>query len=407
MRYRQTHDTNHTLDTPFGEVEVQFSADMADYDGALAHREGDHLVVAYLSHDNDPSMHPLDDCDGMGKIIGRGKYETRNHDESELFEALGLDRSGDPNYELVADEVNAAWKEYIESVSPDTWYDFIETLYGNVDMGERINLINKWRDELMEVDAFYEGNVCYCVMEAEKYVTDRDASSEDCRRAAAHLDFDVEKTTETLWRKAYDEGRIGNPDAVILDVYDHSGIAWSISGGGTQCRWDTSRGAGIWIPDACAKDEIERRAPVYATAYIRQTQWLKGKGQQYQLVDTASKNSIAMSDDWGDLWKMAQKYAEAAGDLTPAQLATGRAAAALELAQQALDEYNAWLSGDVYGVIVEKFDLVSEEDDEPVWEQHDDESCWGYVGSDYAKEAMTAEFEAAVKHLQNTNVALG
>ena len=71
---------------------------------------GGFAVVTYLSHDSD-CEHPLESCDGAGYIVGRGKYSTRNHDESEMFEALGLDSRGD--LDMDADPVsNRARRQY-------------------------------------------------------------------------------------------------------------------------------------------------------------------------------------------------------------------------------------------------------------------------------------------------------
>lgn len=397
MRYtRVTRHAAHMLHLDDGsECELDYEPCMTDYGGTLAQRVDDKLVVAYLTYDHDTS-NPLDDCDGMGRVIGRGKYQTRNHSESDLFEALGLDRYGDPDHSLVEELVDQAWKAYIEGLPDEVWESFINELGCPAEDEYRREYINKWRDELSTTDAYRQGSAAYAVMRANDYISWHvNPNNDQCRAAADLLDFDVEKKTEELYRKAIEEGRIGDRDAVMLDVYDHSGLHWSISGGGMQCRWDTSTGAGVWLPDDEARSEIDRRAPVYATTYIRQTPVrLHGGGNRYQLVDTQENHSIALSDDWSDLWKMAEKYAEAAGDLTPTQLAIGRRCAAEELAQQALDEYNAWLSGDCYGCVVQVFDKVSEDDGVPVWEDDPSEqdACWGYVGSDYAKETLMSEF---------------
>lgn len=67
-----------------------------------------------------------------------------------------------------------------------------------------------------------------------------------------HAKGDHEEGLAALGRDRY-----GNPDpditpdrdAVLLDCYDHGGQMWSVSGGGMQDRWDTARGAGVWVPD--------------------------------------------------------------------------------------------------------------------------------------------------------------
>ena len=48
-----------------------------------------------------------------------------------------------------------------------------------------------------------------------------------------------------------------HPDAVKIDKYEHSGIAYSVSGEGMQCQWDTSSGWTVWYPDNCLIEELK------------------------------------------------------------------------------------------------------------------------------------------------------
>jgi hypothetical protein len=49
-----------------------------------------------------------------------------------------------------------------------------------------------------------------------------------------------------------------NSLAVRIDKYDHSGISYSVSGEGMQCRWDTSSAWAVWNPNECALEDIKR-----------------------------------------------------------------------------------------------------------------------------------------------------
>lgn len=375
------------------EVELQF--DPVDHMDILHQKVGDKLVVAYLVQDNDAS-NPLENCDGMGKIIGRGKYETRNHDESELFEALGLDRYGDPNYDRVADEVDAEWRRFLDGVSDETWAHVINDLgFDGTGGYSPDELINKVRDNLMDCSVFNEETVAYALERSERYITEIDPSYQQIRDAAKFLEFDPDHVMKRIYSDAIEAGHIGDRDAVMLDVYDHSGLAWSISGGGTQCRWDTSRGAGVWVPDESAREEIDRRAPVYAYYVIQETNWLRGKDKTHQLLrvlPTGNLESMIFSDDWGKLWTEASKLASLMPVPTGEVLARGRRYAAEELAQQAVDEYNKWLSGDCYGCVVETFQDVAADSGVPAYEQIDSDHCWSFIGSDNAEESLKSEF---------------
>jgi hypothetical protein len=254
--------TSHVLTLDDGsEVELAHRpSEIHHYKDLLVERVGDKLVLGYLVHDDDCS-HPLDDCYGMGRVVGRGKYQTRNHNEIDMFEALGLDRNGDTNLELVQDDVNDAFEEYLESVPEETW-TAIGIALGLDSNDDGFTLIVETLIEMLKREDIFNSDVLWVMKGAAHYVDDLNPDHDQLAAAAELLDFDVDVLTQKLYEDKVRAGKIGNPDAVVLDVYDHSGIAWSISGGGTQCRWDTSSGAGVWLPDEGAKEEIDRRAPV-------------------------------------------------------------------------------------------------------------------------------------------------
>ena len=62
--------------------------------------------------------------------------------------------------------------------------------------------------------------------------------------------------------------------------------------------------------------------------------------------------------------------------------------AARELAKQACESYTSWLNGDCYGIVTERFDEKGE--------FQDDDSCWGFVGFDYAKQSLEEQFNYEV-----------
>jgi hypothetical protein len=68
--------------------------------------------------------------------------------------------------------------------------------------------------------------------------------------------------------------------------------------------------------------------------------------------------------------------------------------AAIECAVQAVETYNMWLSGDSWGVIVEKFDSEGN--------QINEDSCWGFLGKKYSDETLANDFESTVKRLKAT-----
>jgi len=93
-----------------------------------------------------------------------------------------------------------------------------------------------------------------------------------------------------------------NPDAVKIDKYEHSGVTYSLSGEGRQCRWDTSHVWAVWLPNACLLVELK-----------------KYKGQ-------------------------------------------ARRKKCIEFARQAVETFNQWANGDVYCIVKETYN----KDKEPI-----------------------------------------
>jgi hypothetical protein len=88
-----------------------------------------------------------------------------------------------------------------------------------------------------------------------------------------------------------------NPDAVKIDKYEHSGISYSVSGEGRQCRWDTSSAWAVWLPNNCLLEDLKR----------------------FKTKETRRKRCI-------------------------------------ELARQACEVFNQWADGEVYCIVKETFD---------------------------------------------------
>lgn len=114
-----------------------------------------------------------------------------------------------------------------------------------------------------------------------------------------------------------------DPDAVLLDCYEHGQQYWSVHGEGMQCQFDTARGAGVWVPDKYLRASLPS--------------------------DTKERREKA-----------------------------------IECARQFLEQYNAVINGDVYGIVVAWYD----EEGTMLGE----ESTWGFVGNEYAEQSLKEEF---------------
>lgn len=129
---------------------------------------------------------------------------------------------------------------------------------------------------------------------------------------------------------------------------------------------------------------IERFLKIFYGAYS--VEWNSSQDNRYLAFDTAAwREKVGLSDEWLDAHTMERG----------------------KLAEGSLSEIMAWANGEVYGWIVERKlatyttykdhktgETVRETESED-WEQVD--SCWGFYGDEYAREAATEEFDRVTK----------
>lgn len=299
-------------------VELEAEYAPCDYHDAVVKQAGNYIVFGYLSHDEDCG-NPLEECDAMGAIHHhpRSHYGRR---DSDYFEVLGLDSDGEP---IIDDEkMQDMWRDAVMALPLFTFYISDTRLRRSIREASgaedyRAGLRNALAEESVG-DYSVEQQCCF----AWKYRPEVPRASDIAELVEDRIKWDYEEARKACWVG-------GDKDAVLLDLYEHSGCVWSVAGTGMNCPWDTSRGESVWTPDKYLREELDK------------------------ITDPQDR------------------YAEA-----------------VKYAEQAVVQYNAWSSGDCYGVIVRihELDGTLVESDE----------CWGYVGGDYADETLKAEVAAAV-----------
>lgn len=348
----RTH-TTHSITV--GDVDCEVTHEPV-HGSEITKQVGDKVVVAYLVHDTDYDVEDLmGDC--MGKLLSLHRH---SRDADEALDAMGVTRNGDPDLEAV-------WRDH-DDVATDRYLKQIRKDYSFKEVRDTLNNdeVRSWADAI-EALTYAASGACCDGLEFNSVMQD---------------------VLETMW--AEPEFFPGDRDAQILDCYEHSGQHWSLSGGGTQCRWDTANGAGVWVPDGYLREELDSAAPQAVYALVKATSWVRGHGKSYQLLEVKwSDNTnneqvcIKFSDDPSELHVLAKEIAAGKPAPTTKQLAWGRWHQAEIYAQQFLDTYNAIIGGRVYGCVVETFDLEGD--------QISEDACWGFVG-DYAEEALKAEY---------------
>lgn len=266
-------------------VDCELSFEPVEYLETRKARVGDMLVYGYLVCDD--MYRDIDDLMGdcMGKLYSFHRHASKD-DHSNGLAALGRNSDGEP-------DIDSVWGTFWETAVDRYVMKVMGSRDDYADMAEDLS-----RYHTAEEDDTDESFV-------------RRALDEDARGASDWSRVWCEDTMHDVLTEMWNEPAYfpGDPDAVLLDCYDHGGQVWSISGGGMQCRWDTARGAGVWVPE-------------YLEAQLD-----------------------------GD---------EKAGK--------DRAAQARTYCRQFLDQYNDISSGQVFGVVVEWFDEQGESiDNDSCW----------------------------------------
>lgn len=351
-------------------VDCELTHEPCEGSDILKAKVGDKFVVAYLVQDTD--YRDIDDMMGdcMGTLYSFHRHAPKDEHDKGL-EALGNDNSGEKDLTTIwENHEDEAVKRYLTMIREDYTFKGVKVSCG----GD----VRSWDEALEYLKQDTSG-----------------VSNWNC--------VEYDKVMQMVLEQMWDEPEYfpGDRDAQLLSCYDHGGQVWSLSGSGMQCRWDTSNKAGVWVPDECLKKELDSNAPQAAFAFVKNTNWIRGTGKSYQLVKVVWKDdyrnevvSVEFSDDSSDLHAKAKTIAESMGTPTARQIAWGRAQLCEVYAKQFLETYNAIISGDVYGCVVETFDENGE--------QIEEDACWGFIGGDYAKETLKEEyFDPTCKATQN------
>ena len=368
-------ETHHYFELPNGvEVELPFKPeDWLQDELVTAKRPDGGYRVAYLTHDEYCS-NPLEDCDGMGAIW----HHPRSHygKSDGYYEACGLDSYGDP----VIDEgkLQQMWHDKVMAIPPElfTFPDGLaerawepRPVYSSKDEPVPYWIaMRRWlADESVADITLWE----QCCFAWRKRDIDDEVIEAVYDQIEAHFSFNYAAAVEHC-QKPMDKY------AVLLDVYDHSGRSYSLSGGGMQCRWDTSRGEAVWIADECAKNEIDRRARVYAFGKVESVGTNTGK--PLYKVSPLSGIEPSVFKEWSDAFEFLRQFGiHYDGELTPEDVERGFQHALYEVAKNCVKTYDSWQSGDNYGVICVDYDAAGEQVGE-------EDAGWGYVGLDWARQ---------------------
>jgi hypothetical protein len=152
----------------------------------------------------------------------------------------------------------------------------------------------------------------------------------------------------------------------------------------------------VWVADEGA---IENITPFPEGVLLKQVEvW--PDPSVYAVVDSSSSTEVEL---FRGGWSKARRWVK---DNLPAPDDADLRQAAKAYAEAVCGEYAKWCSGEVYGCIVQTFNLATESEDggEPQWVPGDPDrgdQVWGFIGHEYALEALKSEFfDPTVKTLK-------
>ena len=205
-----------------------------------------------------------------------------------------------------------------------------------------------------------------------------------------------------------------HPRLVPLSYHEHGDCLWDVRGGDSisccpDMRWDGVIFAGLWIPDAVALDNIWSAAYASALPGVEVTYMSKRnpdgtcitrkprEGEKPYFtdgtcIDARFNNIITYTLPDGrtrggyKTFANAYRYAARALGIKPAdpefktRLESAFQRELRKYAASVCDTYTKWCNGECFGYIVKPLDA----DGEPLDDHDLEDSCWGFIGYDYA-----------------------
>ena len=228
-----------------------------------------------------------------------------------------------------------------------------------------------------------------------------------------------------------DWNRVGkrNPNAVVLDVYDHGGEVYAISNSMRASmfpdqRWDVAHGGAVWVPtdcdldninctvdreliqealgDACKVEYVSKHTPEGKCITRPPREGEKPYFTDGTCIDERYSNVITViytdGTQEGGYKSFTTAYRAAMRKLglkiDKERRATKFHECLLKYAEGCIEEFNKWLSGDCWGVCVDVLDAEGK--------VVKDDACWGFIGHEYALEHLKEEVEAAVTRTEKS-----
>ena len=332
----------------------------------IIQQHGDKLVVGYLLDDSIPT-NPFEGWDGVGEIITK-----ENKNDLNLFhEAFALDSNCQPCSDFVLDvvthdEIKKDW--FILALNSSEFLDAAKECWASeVNSPPPVFLTPYLR--MMANKEWQEAVDCY----------------DDVFDALSHYDFTFDLLKE-MSRDLVESSVIGIAGAVPLSINSYDGAASICS--------DYMEADGAWLPTDDMRQLIKDRASVLAFGFIEKDY----KSQKYKVSLNQCFGEIESPDFDVRLaaftWlkeHIETRKLELPDDESSELYSRGFNQSAMWSAEEAIELYNQWVTGDVYCICYAAYEKKDGE-----WELVDDDPCGGYFGIEDAVECLKDEFPVMI-----------
>lgn len=318
---------------------------------------GNKLTVGYLGY-SDAHFNPIEEYDCIGELI------NKSDSPSAFYEAMGRDSYGElcesiaENGELKEEWLKAAMRslEFTEHARNWLWEDGIEAIE------ERIIA------EVAE-SVFHNGKLA-----SSMYLADFSAYSEAVKNAwVGGIETDEGTRFSCPVTLGNDGATIVGPDEFVCP---------------DKCvdQWDA-----VWVPCETTEELIIARAEVLRFGAVESKFDSQRRELWYaKLKPEAGAEESPDFSSWHDAYAWLEAFSQK-NDLATKLMAVescslrnGEIAAALNVAESSLYDYDCYLRGEHYASVYEDFVLEPGDDEsEPSWVKHDFDACCGYFGDAY------------------------
>ena len=358
-----------------------------------------YVIAGGLCHDEDSQhLNPFEPGTANGNLYHASTRRGNAEEQANFYKAMGLDSDGNKDFSCKA-VTDRIVKRVMKGIGDD--------------LSLLTRLLHRLRATQRPVSkASLESVIQFAIdQEGFNYVLDYIADSlfgvAYWNRMSGHLqdklqplaDLFSESEAEEAWDEAQAAGEVGEPLAISLDIYEHSGIAYSVSGTGMNCQWDTSRVAAVWVPDDDAIENI--RSNALSELGIGRVAWFGAAGSQTDPLNArfSLDGSTWVGEGMGWNWSQAldQMVLASPAKIDRTKLDALLYSKAKEYCKGILEEWNSWVNGDVHGTVMY---VIDRETGERI-DEHDDEG-WGLIGYSYAEEELEALMLAKALELGQT-----